>query len=70
MYDNWAQVGALFYHLPVSYSNEMMEKDVDQLLIGEKWNETKLRETFPKELVDHIISNIEVNASGESDCAC
>lgn len=31
----------------MSYSNEMIEKVVAQLLIDGKWNETRLRKAFP-----------------------
>lgn len=45
MYDNWTLFGALYYHLVVSYFNEVMKKDMDQLLINEGWNESRL-DTF------------------------
>lgn len=67
MYDNWTQFRTLDYHLPVSYFNEIMKKDVNLLLIDGKWNETRLKEIFLTNLTEHIISNVEVNVSGNID---
>lgn len=78
MYDNWTQLGVLFYLLQVSYANEFMKKNVDYLQLNGKWNEpklrdifsSKLRDIFPSDLVDHIINNVEIHASADADYPC
>lgn len=66
MYDNWTHLGALYFHLPVSYSNKLMEIDVEQLMIEGRWNVAKLRVVFPNENVHHIHTSIDVNTIDRS----
>lgn len=60
MYDNWTQCGALYFHLPVCYSSEFMEKDIEELVEKGKRKEEKLRWYFPSELVEHVLSKIDI----------
>lgn len=50
MFDNWIQLGPLCYYLPIIHSNELMEKDIYQLMLDGSWNEEVLRDIFPLEV--------------------
>lgn len=68
MFDNWTLLGILYFHLSISHSNEVMEKDVDQLILNGSWNENILRDIFPNDVVDHVLSNIEIGSTiGDTD---
>lgn len=68
IFDNWTLLGVLYFHLSISHSNEVMEKDVDQLILNGSWNENMLRDIFPNDVMDHVLSNIEIGSTiGDMD---
>jgi len=60
MFDNWSQIGALLYCLPVSFSSYLDQEDISQLMIQGKWNEELLRHILLEGVADHIIKNIDI----------
>lgn len=66
MFDNWTQLGALYYYLPISHSNELMEMNIDKLMQDDKWNEGKLRDIFSQEVVDRVINNLQLDQKIEA----
>lgn len=64
-YDNWTQLGALHYYLPISrISNSDME-DVNQLMNQGEWDNDILLQLFPELVIKQIYTHIKV--IGDSD---
>lgn len=64
MYDKLTQMGALYYLLPVTYSSEVMEKDVEEVMVDGKWNKVRLGHIMSEDVINQIIKSIEIK-SGE-----
>lgn len=64
-FDNWTQLGALYYYLPVNYSINIYEEDVSQLMLPGRWNEDLVQQLFPDEVCNHIIRKIGVVEDSE-----
>lgn len=59
-YDNWRQLGALHYYLPVSNRGDHQFEDVNQLVYNGRWNPNLLDMLFPEEVCNHIQHNLMV----------
>lgn len=59
-YDNWTQLGALCYVLPINHVMQEGLEDVKSLMLDDSWNVPMLNELLPSEIVTHIIDKISV----------
>ncbi|XP_049414633.1 uncharacterized protein LOC125877356 [Solanum stenotomum] len=68
-FDNWTQLGALHYYLPINHDHGQLE-EVQQLMLVEGWNNNLLHENLSEEVSNHITSNLgRIQRSDESDKA-
>ncbi|WMV08231.1 hypothetical protein MTR67_001616 [Solanum verrucosum] len=66
-FDNWTQLGALHYYLPINHDHGQLE-EVQQLMLVEGWNNTLLHEKLSEEVSNHITSNLgRIQRSDERD---
>ncbi|XP_049410705.1 uncharacterized protein LOC125873924 [Solanum stenotomum] len=66
-FDNWTQLGALHYYLPINHDHGQLE-EVQPLMLVEGWNNTLLHEDFAEEVSNHITSNLgRIQRSDERD---
>lgn len=59
-FDNWTQLGALYYYLPVSHSNNLVYEEVNQLIIQGHWNEELMLQLLPEDVCKHVQNVIGV----------
>jgi len=59
-FDNWTQLGALYYYLPVSHSNNFDFDEVNQLMIQGHWNEDLMLQLLPEDVCKHVQNVIGV----------
>ncbi|XP_060210633.1 uncharacterized protein LOC132637582 [Lycium barbarum] len=67
-FDNWTKLGTLSYVVPQSWHINEHAEDVSELMTYGRWNVNKLMQMFPKDIVQHILQEIDIKcASNEWD---
>lgn len=59
-FDNWTQLGALYYYFPISHSNNFDFEEVKQLIIQGHWNEKLMLQLLPEDVCKHVQNEIGV----------
>ncbi|KAM3235236.1 hypothetical protein P3L10_015272 [Capsicum annuum] len=57
-YDNWTQLGALHYFLPIDLPRNHHLEEVSQCFSNEAWNSERLQVNFGTEVSNHVEQNI------------
>lgn len=58
-FDNWTQLGALHYVLPISHEHVGVTEEVNQLMVHGRWNENLMSDIFTEEVCDQVQSVLD-----------
>uniref|UniRef100_A0A1U7V1B1 Uncharacterized protein LOC104212570 n=1 Tax=Nicotiana sylvestris TaxID=4096 RepID=A0A1U7V1B1_NICSY len=57
-FDNWTELGALYFEVPAEFGIDEDIHNVNDLVENGMWNLEKLFQTLPEDLANHIVQNI------------
>ncbi|XP_019240115.1 PREDICTED: uncharacterized protein LOC109220106 [Nicotiana attenuata] len=58
-YDNWTELGALYFQLPPNFAIDEDIQNVNELTQDRRWNVERIHEVLPADLAQHIVQNIK-----------
>ncbi|XP_070020169.1 uncharacterized protein [Nicotiana sylvestris] len=57
-FDNWTELGALYFQVPAEFGIDEDIHNVNDLVENGMWNLEKIFQTLPEDLANHIVQNI------------
>ncbi|KAG5631438.1 hypothetical protein H5410_003155 [Solanum commersonii] len=64
-WDNWSQIGALHYYLPMNYEGDHHLEEVKQVYNQGDWNWELMINMFTEEMCSHIFTHVVVIPNSE-----